>query len=58
MINKKRNGFIVIGDDEWRTIQKVVTAKSFYGSSTGRYDTVLVSRDRNEETIVAESILK
>lgn len=33
----------------------MVTVKSFYGSSTGHYDTVLVSVERNEEIIVGES---
>lgn len=41
LIDKERNGFIVLEDDGWRTIRRVVTAKSFYGLSTGRFDAVL-----------------
>lgn len=47
--DKKQNGLVKLEDNGWRTIQRSVAEKSFYGFSKERYDTVLVSRERNGE---------
>ncbi|NJK52916.1 MAG: hypothetical protein HC936_08975 [Leptolyngbyaceae cyanobacterium SU_3_3] len=47
--DRVKNGFVEFDDDGWRVIQRAVATDSFYGSSEGRYDTVLVSGEEDSD---------
>lgn len=42
------NGFAVFIDNSWREVQRAGASQSFYGSSEGKYFTVLVFREMQE----------
>lgn len=58
LTDKMQNGFVEFNGNGWRNIQKAVTVKTFYGSTKGRYDTVLVSEDKDEEKCHSINTLK
>lgn len=46
--DRVNNGLVEFVDDGWRVVQRAVATESSHGSSEGRYDTVVVSGEMQE----------